>query len=251
MYIQSKSLKKVRKVQEALLQTYRDDFLKYAKKNKLDYLERIFNFVPFNLGKKIKYSEILPDVKSTELRKAVDLLIKARVIIPVYHTQASGLPISSYFDDKIFKLYFIDSGLALCAQGFSKDEVLEDAQGYIFEQVIAQHLYMKDSGHKRPELYYWLNEKTTGKAEVDFVIQMERQIIPVEVKSGKTGSLKSLWQMIKLKKIRMAIHFSSRPALKRNQSYNYSDGITDLELSALIYELPHYLAFRVGAGELL
>jgi predicted AAA+ superfamily ATPase len=237
-YIANSNLKKVRKIQESLLQTYRDDFLKYARKQQIAHLEKVFNYVAFHPGEKIKFSQIDNQVTALALRKAIDLLIKAKVIIPVYHSSCSSLPISSFVDESVFKLYFLDSGLALCAQGYDENEDISDVDGFIFEQGVAQQLFYREQGEKKPELFYWLKDKTPGKAEVDFVVQIGREVYPVEVKSGTSGSLKSLWFMFKDKKINQGVHISSRPFLCTTRNYGKDQ-------SAKIFEIPHYLIERI------
>jgi predicted AAA+ superfamily ATPase len=238
-YVVSGSLKKARKIQESLLQTYRDDFLKYARKQQIPHLEKVFNYVAFHAGEKVKFSQIDNQVTALALRKAIDLLVKAKVIIPVYHSSCSSIPISSFVDESVFKLYFLDSGLALCAQGYDESENISDVDGFIFEQGAAQQLFYREQGEKKPELFYWLKDKTPGKAEVDFVVQFGREIYPVEIKSSTSGSLKSLWFMLKDKKINHGVHISSRPFLCSIKKYGKDQ-------SAEIFEIPHYLIERIA-----
>ncbi|GIL17928.1 MAG: hypothetical protein FMNOHCHN_03618 [Ignavibacteriaceae bacterium] len=245
-YVQDQNFKKVRQIQDSILQTYQDDFLKYAKKSKIPHLHKVFDFVPYNLGRKVKYSAIDKTVQSVEIRKAIDLLTQARVILPVYHTNASGLPLSTFKEETVFKLYFLDVGLALCAQKvswqeLSSEEVLNQ-KGGTAEQFVAQHLFFREKGLTEPHLYYWLKDKTVGKAEIDFLFNFGRSIFPIEVKAGKTGSLKSLWQFLLEKKVKLAIKFSTSEFEVKEESHKIVQDDQESKVSAVIYHLPLYLA---------
>lgn len=197
-FVRTSSPLEVRRVQRSILQTYQDDFIKYAKHSQVERVRRVFNFVPGHVGEKIKYSEIDRDEKSRDLKRALELLIQARVIIPVYHTNASGLPLRAQADESIMKTYFLDVGLVNCMQGVGWEGlVLADGKalmnkGAMAEQFVAQHLFYGADGFESPEIYYWLRDKKKQNAEVDFVIAKESRIIPIEVKAETSGRLKSL-----------------------------------------------------------
>lgn len=197
-YIRTSSPLEVLRVQRSILQTYEDDFVKYAKHSQIERLRRVFNYIPGHLGQKIKFSEIDREEKSRDLKAALNLLIQARIVIPVYHTNANALPLKAQADESVLKLYFLDVGLTNCLQGtewtaltsLSKEELFN--KGATAEQFIAQHLFYKDDGFESPELFYWLRDKKKQNAEVDFVISKGTRIIPIEVKAETTGRLKSL-----------------------------------------------------------
>lgn len=248
-YSQNQSLKKTRQIQTSILQTYRDDFLKYARKSKIPNLNKVFDFVPYNLGRKVKYSAIDKMVQSVEIRKSIDLLVQARVVLPVCHTNASGLPLSTFKDESVFKLYFLDVGLALCAQNVSWQEMnseeMLNQKGEIVEQYVAQHLFFREKGLAEPYLYYWLKDKTVGKAEIDFLFNQGRTVFPIEVKAGKTGSLKSLWQFLHEKRIKMAIKISSAQFATKEESHKIVQDGQHSKITARIYHIPLYLTEKV------
>jgi hypothetical protein len=197
-YVRTSSPLEVRRVQRSILQTYEDDFIKYAKHSQIERLRRVFNFVPGHLGQKVKFSEIDREEKSRDMKAALNLLIQARIVLPVYHTNASGLPLKAQADDSVLKLYFLDVGLTNCLQGTewraltSLSQVDMTNKGATAEQFIAQHLFYKDDGFESPELFYWLRDKKRQNAEVDFVVSKGARIIPIEVKAEVSGRLKSL-----------------------------------------------------------
>lgn len=247
-FIKTKNLRAVRQKHLDILQTYRDDFLKYARPNQVNALGKVFDFVPFNLGQKIKYSEIDSSLRAEPLRVAIQLLIKARVINPVYHTQASSLPISTFEDLSVFKLYFLDIGLVHTSQKITWDQLNQKFSdlnqiGPVHEQFIAQHLIFRSPGFEEPHLNYWLKDKTQGKAEVDFVFQEGIHIFPVEVKTGVSGSLKSLWQFIKEKKVTCAIQFYSDQYQAHSVKYNEPNGANSVGFKLI--KCPHYLVSKI------
>lgn len=247
-FINSGSLAAARKIQWSILQTYRDDFLKYAKQKQIPHLQAVFDFVPFNVGQKVKYSAINEEAKAAQIRAGIDLLSKARVAWIVPHTNATGLPLSTFKDERVFKLYFIDIGLMLAAQKVTLEQINSsfaslNQRGEMFEQFIAQHLFFRNQGLEEPDLYYWLKDKTPGKAELDFLFQEGTEIFPVEAKAGATGSLKSLWQFVWEKEVRMAVLFSEQKygvSIEKHQlpgSSEYSE--------VKMMKVPHYLAPRL------
>lgn len=217
-YVQTKSFFEVRRVQRSILQTYQDDFSKYAKYSQVDRVRRVFNFVPGHLGEKIKFSEIDPEEKSRDLKAALQLLIQARIVIPVFHTNASGLPLSAVADESVLKAYFLDVGLAGCLQGVSWEGFLTDlgrdslVKGTLAEQFVAQHLFYKQDGFDSSDLYYWLRDKKKQNAEVDFVVSKREVVMPVEVKSDVTGKMRSLFVfMAEHKDLSRALRLSLLP----------------------------------------
>jgi predicted AAA+ superfamily ATPase len=160
----------------------------------------VFNFVPSAVGEKVKYSNISRDDKARETKVAVDLLTKAGLITPVYHSSCSGILLHVQADFTKFKLLFLDVGLMnrICGLDWlainSMDERKLVNEGSIAEQFIGQHLLYLNNGQEAPSLHYWIREQKTGNAEVDYVISRGDLILPVEVKAGKSGSLKSLLQ---------------------------------------------------------
>ena len=225
-------------VHASIIETYFDDFAKYAKNKELLRLRRVFNYVPAAAGEKVKYSKIDPDDRARELKHAVELLIKARVIFPVYHTRAASVPLGAGKADRIYKLYFLDVGLMnhVCGINNISAEFMRERsfinEGKMAEQFIAQHLLYLEARNKTPDLYYWLREKRKGNAEVDFLIQntaggssgfRNNTIVPVEVKAGKTGSLKSLQRFVYEKHVDSAIRFD----LNLPSFYKTNSTITD------------------------
>ncbi len=214
VYQEKKSPLEVRAVHRSIVQTYQDDFVKYARREKMHVLlQKILDVLPKILGRKVKYSAISPDHRSGDVKAAIDLLIKARLLLPCYHTDCSGLPLKAGRNDRIYKLYFLDVGLFnyVCGLEWADISRLTEREliheGGLAEQFVAQHMAYRFGGLEPPELFYWLRESRSANAEVDFVISMQQQIVPIEVKSGKSGSLKSLQQLMGQNHLTTALRF--------------------------------------------
>ncbi len=246
-FVQTNSFSSVRRIQKNIIQTYRDDFGKYSKKVPLERIDRVFQFGAFNVAKKVKYSEIDPNEQSKSLILAIELLEKAGVINRVFHTNASGIPLGMGKNEKIFKFLFMDVGLVSSLLNLDNIEIQKIYfnpptdpillhKGMISEQFVGQQLIHR-SDIEKPTLFYWLRDQSTQKAEVDFVIESGLSIIPIEVKGGKTGTIKSLIQFVKDHKSKLAIKLTTKsPSLLIKE--------VD-QIKVTFVEIPLYFAERV------
>ena len=190
-----------RSLQDRILIAYRQDFLKYAKKNQTKHVETVFLSVPYQLGNKFKYKLAGEGVKSATLRSALSLLSMAGIIHPCYHSSGQGQPLSAGQNRNRFKTFFFDIGLAQRLMGLDlKDWVTTPLDvkymGSIAEQLVAQEYIAYSNPEKPCELYYWHRESPGSNAEVDFLFLKNNSIVPVEVKSGVKGGMKSLNQFL-------------------------------------------------------
>jgi predicted AAA+ superfamily ATPase len=246
-YVQTNQFNHVIDVHRSIIETYQDDFSKYVKQNQLIRLRRVFNHVPASIGEKVKYSNISRDDKARELKAAVDLLVKAGLIIPVYHSSCSGIPLNAQADFSKFKLLYLDVGLVnrICGLDWqaihSMDERKLINEGPIAEQFIGQHLFYLNNGQEAPKLFYWLRERKTSNAEVDYVISRGEKILPIEVKAGKSGSLKSILQFVYDKNTQTAVRFDLNFPSVQNISYKILQDQQTEEVSVSLISLPLYL----------
>ena len=246
-YSETNSLEDVSAIHESILNTYNDDFSKYAKPKELMLLQSIFNQIPKQISNKIKYSNFSREQKSKDVKYCLDLLAKARICSPVFHSHCSGIPIQSEIDQNHFKLLFLDTGLANHQCGLdwltisSYNEINLINEGSLAEQFIGQHLLYRFNGLRNPDLFYWLREGKKKNAEVDFVFSQSNWIIPVEVKSGKKGSLKSLFQFFIAKKGKIAIRFDlNKPSFQEAEHIVVDNG-KKIKISFPLLSLPLYM----------
>jgi predicted AAA+ superfamily ATPase len=215
VFAANESYRECEQVQQSILSTYRDDFSKYASKVKHRRVEKVFAGIPRLVGRKFMYSQIDREERSRDLSEALRLLCLARVAHQVRHSHAGGLPLAAEADDRHFKALFLDVGL-LCRSlglGVADIENPEDAlfvnQGALCEQFIGQHLAFSGPCYEEPALYCWMRQERNSNAEVDFVMPVGPDIVPVEVKAGKTGTLKSLHLFVREKDRDFALRFNS------------------------------------------
>lgn len=184
-------------IQDQIIQSYRQDFLKYAKQHQWAHVTQVFDQVGLQLGGKFKYSKVDPSLRSAVLKEALHLLVKAGVVHLAHHTSAQGLPLSATVDLQKFKAFFFDIGLLQRLQGLRLKEWLTAPlsvtyMGGISEQLIAQEYIAYTATTHPPELFYWQREVLQSNAEVDFIFTRNSEIVPIEVKSSSKGRLRSL-----------------------------------------------------------
>jgi predicted AAA+ superfamily ATPase len=226
VYQKTKSLQQVEEVKRNILSAYTDDFAKYRPRIHYERMVKVFRKAPLLIGEKIKYVNIDPHERSKDLSESLHLLGMARIIHQVFHSACNGVPLSAEMNAKMFKILFLDVGLASTASGlgildYEKEDDLQLVnQGKISEQFVGQHLLDVRPLYAPPELYYWVREQKSASAEVDYVTALGSQIIPVEVKSGKTGTLKSLQIFVREKNRSVAVRISSRSPSFTNAQTN-------------------------------
>jgi len=198
-----------------LLATYRDDFAKYRGRLSAERLEDLLASVPRQLGKKFTYSHANSEVNTPPLKQALSLLNKARVCHQTFATSANGLPLNAEVKDKFFKVILLDCGLASAELGLSLHQLKSIPElalvnsGGIAEQLVGQQLRTLFPPFASPSLNYWQRTDPGTNAEVDYVIQHGSEIVPIEVKAGSTGSLKSLHQFMQRKGRSLAVRINS------------------------------------------
>jgi hypothetical protein len=248
-YLEDNTFQTSEKVKQSILSTYRDDFGKYALTTQHELIRKVFTKIPLMIGNKFKYSLISRESKSILVATALNQLCLARVAWKVHHTSANGVPLGAEQNDRFFKVLFLDVGLVSTSLGLSYlnlvdvDELIFINQGNMAEQFIGQHLFYKNPYYEEPALYYWVREKKSAAAEIDYIISKGQQIIPVEVKAGKTGQMKSLHQFIKEKQRRLAVRFNSEPPSLIDTTINLSDGS---KVAFRLLSIPFYLVERLN-----
>lgn len=185
-------------IQHAIIDTYRNDFVKYAKKNQIKYVDTLFNAIPQLLGKKFKYSDIEGEFRKRELAPALELLVTAGVVHKVTHSSGQGIPLGANVDPQTYKIIFLDIALTQAilgldlAEWFLNPEQQFVNKGALIESLVGQELLAYANFHAKSHLYYWQRNAPSSTAEVDYLVQKGEKIIPIEVKSGSGKTLKSL-----------------------------------------------------------
>ncbi|WP_069471492.1 ATP-binding protein [Candidatus Marithrix sp. Canyon 246] len=252
IFADTRSYRQVSDVHNSIIETYREDFPKYAGSRNLNRMLNVFNFAARNVGIKVKYSNISRLDQSFIIKKDLELLTMARVISKVVHSHCSGLPLQADIEEKVYKLLFLDVGLmnAICGLNWRNISQVDDMklinEGAIAEQFIGQHLQASLSETPNRELTYWLREGRSSNAEVDYVIALDGNIIPIEIKSGATGSLKSLHQFMGTKQAPVAIRFDASLPITNHIKTTINIGKQRKEIVYDLISLPLYLVERLN-----
>ena len=212
-YIHEKSFIKVQALQSSLLVSYENDFGKYGGKMNVNHLRTLYKNLPYHISEQIKYANIMPDLRAEESKKLLNVLEWAGIISRVEHSAASGVPLSAQVNEKIFKFLFLDIGLLQRANQVNptdllSGDILQINSGMLAEQFVGQELLANHPYYEAGKLYFWKRDKLGSQAEIDYVALMNNQIIPIEVKAGKTGRLKSLRQFMLDNDIPLGVRFS-------------------------------------------
>ena len=194
-YIKNKDFSEVRKKQEVLLQAYEQDFSKHAPNNVVPRIRQLWNNIPTQLAKENKkfiYGLVKEGARAREYELALSWLIDCGLIYQVNRVNDCKIPLSAYQDFNAFKLYLLDVGL-LCAMAkldaktiIEGNDIFVEFKGALTEQYVLTELKTNVDS----PVFYWSSEK--GTSEVDYIIQIGRNNIPIEVKSSENLQSKSL-----------------------------------------------------------
>lgn len=244
-FIETSSFKDCEQTLTLLLETYRNDFPKYASKTEYHYLQLFFEKCPGLIAQQFKFSHIDREVRSAPLKKALQQLNWAGLIQSVIGTSASGIPLQAHAKESVQKLLFLDLGLVnrslkLDLTSTWNQDLLTINSGAIAEQFVGQELLAYADPYAKEQLYFWKREKAGSTAEVDYVTQIDGRIIPIEVKAGATGSLKSLSQFMQEKKSIVGIRISQQPL-------SYHQGILSVPLY-MIRQIPRFINLLLAEG---
>ena len=194
-YIKNKDFNEVRKKQEVLLQAYEQDFSKHAPNNVVPRIRQLWNNIPTQLAKENKkfiYGLVKEGARAREYELALSWLIDCGLIYQANRVNDCKIPLSAYQDFNAFKLYLLDVGL-LCAMAkldaktiIEGNDIFVEFKGALTEQYVLTELKTNVDS----PVFYWSSEK--GTSEVDYIIQIGRNNIPIEVKSSENLQSKSL-----------------------------------------------------------
>ena len=235
--------------QRDLIQTYRDDFAKYS--GRLDYrlLDPVLLAVTASLGNKLVYSRVGDGVKSSQVKQAVELLAMARLCQLIPHSAANGVPLAAEANERIRKVALLDVGLAHglwntpAAHGFPRwEELPPQVRGGLTEQLAAQQLRTATGTPTMiGQVHHWRKEGGSS-AEIDYLVEVDNRIVPVEINSGAAGAMKSLHQFMYEKALPVAVRLDRNPPTLQDVDVRTTQGP---RVRYQILNLPHYLAERL------
>ena len=213
-YIDTHDLLQCQNILDELIVTFIDDFAKYKKNASVERLEEVFRNAALQSGQKFKYSKIDKHLPATTYKDALNLLVKAGIVVKTHHTSANGLPLGAQIDHKKFKVNLFDVGLHQRLMGLDLSNLLVSNdfnvinRGCLAEVFVALELLAYSNPRIKQNLFYWHREARNSNAEIDFVIQKNDKIIPIEVKAGTKGQMQSLRIFLEEKTINYGIRIS-------------------------------------------
>ena len=210
-YTEENKLSDIQRIQSNIITSFQFDFAKYGTRLQQELLRRVMQYCATNPGKKIKYSQIDRDTRSANLRESIEKLAFSRILHRVTHTNSGRVPLTEYANETVYKTIFMDIGLVNRITGIDLsglDDLVTASEGMLAEQFIGQSLLTLYQPWFDTQLYYWIREEKSANAEVDFLYQHGNTIFPVEVKAGKTGTLKSMQIFLYEKKLQHGIRFN-------------------------------------------
>lgn len=207
-----------RELQRELAATFRDDFGKYGTRIARDVLDAVLLAAVRSIGRKFVHERVGPDIKGPQAKRALELLVAAKLCHLVIHTAANGLPLGGEAKPQSRKVVLLDVGLVHAWLGtpatraFPGREQLSSAlRAQLAEQLAAQALRLHEpSSGDGPRLFYWHREGGRP-GEVDYVVALGGRVVPVEIKSGSAGAMKSLHQFMADKRLELAVRVDSNP----------------------------------------
>ena len=196
-FVTQKNLEEVRKIQKNILADYERDFSKHIEASSIPKIGLIWNSIPSQLVKENKqfiYKEMKQGARASQFEHAFYWLSKVGLIYIVNRIETPNLPLAAY-KKEAFKVYMLDVGLLSAQSGLTiqnltnpNHEVFNHFKGALTEQYVLQEL----KAATNENVFYWMNDRKKGVAEVDFLLQYEGNIIPVEAKASINLKAKSL-----------------------------------------------------------
>lgn len=251
-WVETRDYLACQEVQDDIVLTYQDDFPKYRKRVDPTLLRLTLQSVALQIGNKFVYSQVGGGYSTNEVKKALEMLTLAGIITPVMHTNANGLPLGSEVDTTYRKMLLLDSGLLLRWLNMTGDTSELTAQilthsttdlvnkGALTEMIAGLELLRYRTPNMRHELFYWVRKAKNAQAEVDYLATYQSEVLPIEVKAGTQGGMKSLWQFMREKKLKNAI----RASLENFDVFTYTD--TEEEAIRTVWVCPLFALSQIN-----
>ena len=198
-YVAQNDLRGCQRVLDDLISSFRIDFAKHKDKVPSSRIREVFESIVRQAGGKFVYKKASQNLNIIQIKEALELLIMAGLVVPVTHTSANGIPLGAEVNLKKRKMLLMDTGIFQRIMQLDISELLFSDEfslvnkGGIAEQFIGLEMLKNASCYNQIELFYWHREALNSNAEVDYLIQKNNEIVPIEVKSGLKGSMNSIF----------------------------------------------------------
>jgi predicted AAA+ superfamily ATPase len=196
-----------------LVNNLKTDFSKYKKQIPEMRIATAFQAVVNQACCKFNYSKV-DQYDIRQIKESIELLLKAGLVVPIVHTSANGIPLGAQVNYKKQKFMLLDTGIFQRLLGLELSNILfcnnfsVINKGLIAEQMVGLELLKASPSYDQVQLYYWHRESKKSQAEVDYIIQKNEKIIPIEVKSGASGKMQSMHLFLKEKQSEYGVRTS-------------------------------------------
>ena len=230
-YIENKNLLECQKILDDLIISLKADFVKYKKRVSDLHILAAFEAVVNQGGGKFNYSSA-NQLNYRQLKDSLGLLQKAGLVIPVVHSSSNGLPLGGNVNFKKQKFILLDTGIFQRLLGLELSDILFSNdislinKGAIAEQYAGLEFLKSASCYSQENLYFWSREKSKSSAEIDYVMQCDEKIVPIEIKSGSSGKMQSMHIFLSEKNSEYGIRSSL-------ENFSFYDKIKVLPLYAI------------------
>ena len=222
-FVQTGELQKVRHIQLNILKGYESDFSKHVPKEQLSRIRMVWKSIPsqlFKENKKFVYGALRKGARATDFEISLQWLADAGLVYKIPRCSKPALPLAIYEDLKAFKLYLFDVGLLGAMADVSPAQVLigesifSEYKGGMSEQYVMQQLI----SHGKTHIYYYKTDDS--RLEIDFLIQKENRLLPIEVKASGNVRSNSLSRMLRENPDLRAVRYSILPYKEQGQMTN-------------------------------
>jgi len=237
-YSETKHLADIQDIQYELIDDYYADFAKHVPKEDLAKVRKIWESIPLQLGKENKrflYSDLKKGGRGRDYETSLQWLLDAGMVHKICRINRPNMPLKAYKEDNIFKLYMPDIGLLSALTALDPKVYLEPNNAIFnhYKGVLAEQFALQElRNDERLPIYFWAND--TNRAEIEFVLQANNKIIPVEVKSGKNIKSESLRSYITKE------DFAAEVAI-RSSLLNYGTVNNIYDTKCTLYDIPLYM----------
>ena len=213
-YVANGDLLEVQRILDDLIIAIQADFVKYKRQIPPTNIKSVFESIVKQVGTKFKYSNELTSLTNPMIKQVIDLLEMAGLVYQVTHSSSNGIPLGAEANPKKIKLLIFDTGIYQRILGLDvaslllKDDIEVINKGNIAELFVGLELLKSNDAYEKTALYYWHREAKNSQAEVDYVIQNQDFILPVEVKAGTKGAMQSMHLFMDEKKSRYGLRLS-------------------------------------------
>lgn len=223
-FVNDGDLNKVRTIQKSIIEAYERDFSKHAPAIEVPRIRMVWHSIPSQLSKenrKFIYGMIKEGARAKDFELAIEWLKDAGLIYKVNRCKKAQLPLAAYEDFSAFKMFLSDIGLMGAMSNIPVQSLLNgnmlfsDFKGALTEQFVLQHMKTNQS----LSIYYWSADNSRG--EIDFLVQQEEKVIPIEVKAEENLQAKSLRMFVERNPGLKGCRFSMSPYREQDWLVNY------------------------------